>query len=226
MGGAVLPGPGGHLVKFSQYEQPDAPTHGLRNATGELLLSLAHKFSIEGEWAQSEIAQYLTDEYDAALFPNALRIYRLVGDSAPSPFAPTPKGGPETRLQLLLILKTANRWRRQIAYEFYTPPPIRRCIRRLRHCPLLRRRNSPYRPSCIPRRLQRAPGITRRLCIRWVCRMSYPQLPRRKRSLGSQRPGVRPMSLGAMVSEARYIPYMGRMALICCSPRLGITSTD
>ena len=68
-GGSVLPAPEGPMVKFSQEkDRPDAPIRGFRNIPDDVLRSLVQKLSVEDEWADIEISQYMTDEYGGESF--------------------------------------------------------------------------------------------------------------------------------------------------------------
>ena len=87
--GDGLPAPDGHRVKFPHGEHhPDAPSQGLHNIPNDAQRSPVQKLPDEEEFAGSEIAQRLTDEYGGELSPIALSIYRIHSDSAPSSFAP------------------------------------------------------------------------------------------------------------------------------------------
>ena len=64
MGAAVVPAPEGPKVKFeSDRDHPKAPAQGLHNIPDEVLKSLVSKLESEEGWTESDIANYLTDEY-------------------------------------------------------------------------------------------------------------------------------------------------------------------
>ena len=119
----MLPAPVTPKVKFAHdKDRPKAPMQGLRNIPDDALRSLAQRLPMDEDWAESEIAQYLTDEYGGDLLPNALRIYKLLGEPGPSSYAPTQKVMGEPSMHPSGLVKNEPSSVERVTTYDYRPP--------------------------------------------------------------------------------------------------------